>query len=83
MAAMTPEIHGHVVLEQIIAARRTFTRETLVAFIRESFGREARYHTCSAAGMDAAELVDFLAARGKFTGTPDAFTIDPARMCRH
>ena len=47
------------------------------------FGAGARFYTCSANGMDAGAIVDFLAAKGKFIGTPEAFRFDPARRCNH
>jgi len=80
---MVQEIHGHDVLDRIVASGRLFTRETLTAFIEAEFGGDARFHTCSADGMDAPALVDFLAARGKFAGTEAGFTVDPQRVCRH
>ncbi|MBI2515886.1 MAG: YecH family protein [Opitutae bacterium] len=80
---MSPEIHGHAVMDLMLASGRTFTRESLASFITEHFGPAARFHTCSAAGMTARELVDFLAARGKFAGSEEAFTLDPHRVCQH
>lgn len=80
---MPSEIHGHTVMDLMLASGRTFTRESLADFITERFGAEARFHTCSAAGMTARELVEFLAVRGKFAGTEAAFTLDPHRVCRH
>ena len=46
-----------------------------IDLVATEFGAEARYHTCSADGMDAAQLVDFLAARGKFRGSEAGFTV--------
>lgn len=80
---MSNEIHGHEVMDAIVASRRLFTRATLTSFITERFGPEARFHTCSANGMSAAELVEFLARRGKFAGTEEGFTVDPKRTCSH
>ena len=48
------------------------------------FGAEERFRTCHAEGMTAAELVDFLEARGKFMPAGDnAFTADMSKMCNH
>jgi probable metal-binding protein len=80
---MTTEIHGHEVMDRMIASRRLFTRESLVAFITQEFGADARFHTCSADGMTAFELVNFLSARGKFCGTEEGFTVNPHRVCSH
>jgi probable metal-binding protein len=47
------------------------------------FGTDARFHTCSAEGMTAPELVTFLETRGKFMPIDGGFTINPARVCAH
>jgi probable metal-binding protein len=80
---LTPSIHGHEVMDAMQASGRLFTRESLVAFIAEHFGLGTRFHTCSADGMTAGELVDFLAARGKFVGTEEGFTLNPHHSCQH
>lgn len=80
---MITEIHGHQVMSLILASGRTFTRESLAAFIVAEFGPEARYNTCSAANLTAAGLVDFLAAKGKFAGPDTGFTVYPGRVCQH
>ncbi|MFM8335507.1 MAG: YecH family metal-binding protein [Opitutaceae bacterium] len=77
------EIHGHEVIAMILASRLAYTRESLINAIRARFGPETRFYTCSAAGMDAAELVRFLEARGKFMPAEGGFTVDPARVCKH
>ncbi len=49
------------------------------------YGQMAPFYTCSAEGMTAAELVDFLEARDKFmpaTGDDD-FTVDITKVCNH
>ncbi len=80
---MDTQIHGHDVLDFMIASGATYTRASLVAAMQAQFGSAARYHTCSADGMDAAQLVDFLAARGKFRGTEEGFTVAAERVCQH
>ncbi|HDD9719610.1 TPA: YecH family protein, partial [Escherichia coli] len=47
------------------------------------FGEQARFHTCSAEGMTAGELVAFLAAKGKFIPSKDGFSTDQSKICRH
>ncbi len=79
----TPSIHGHEVMDAMQASGRLFTRESLATFITEHFGAASRFHTCSADGMTARELVNFLADRGKFVGTEEGFTLNPARVCQH
>ncbi len=84
MPDSTPtQIHGHEVIALMQQSGLLYTRSSLIEAITARFGLEARFHTCSAAEMTADELVDLLAVKGKFIGTPEAFTVNPARLCRH
>ncbi|WP_347113424.1 YecH family metal-binding protein [Leclercia sp. S52] len=76
-------IHGHDVLTMMIDSGAQYTEESLVAAIIARFGEEARFHTCSAAEMTAAELVAFLAARGKFIPLDSGFSTHESKICRH
>ena len=76
-------IHGHDVLTMMIDSGEQYTEERLVAAITAQFGEEARFHTCSAAEMTAAELVAFLAARGKFIPLDTGFSTHESKICRH
>jgi probable metal-binding protein len=76
-------IHGHDVLDFMIASGATFTRGSLADAIRAKFGPDARFHTCSADGMSAEELIEFLAARGKFRGDETGFTVAVENVCQH
>ena len=76
-------IHGHDAIEMIQQAGRAFSRPELVAAIGERFGAGASFHTCSAEGMTADGLIDFLASRGKFFGNDTALSIDPSKICQH
>lgn len=80
---LTPSVHGHEVMDAMLASGRLFTRDSLVAFVVERFGLGARFHTCSASDMTAADLIEFLAARGKFVGTEEGFTVNTDRVCQH
>ena len=80
---MQTEIHGHDVLDLMIASGAPYTRATLAVAIREKFGPDARFHTCSAEGMSAEQLIEFLAARGKFIGDDTGFTVATERVCQH
>jgi len=82
-APMETLIHGHDVLDFMIASGATYTRATLADAIRAKFGPEARFHTCSADGMGAEELIDFLACRGKFSGDETGFTVAIENVCQH
>ncbi|WP_228728746.1 YecH family metal-binding protein [Klebsiella grimontii] len=61
-----PSIHGHEVLQMMISSGESYTVATLEAAIIARFGKEARFHTCSAENLSAAELVAFLQKKGKF-----------------
>jgi probable metal-binding protein len=52
-------IHGHEVL-QMMLPRANLTRRPAGGGNRARFGEEARFHTCSAENLSAAELVAFL-----------------------
>lgn len=53
-------IHGHEVLQMMLASGESWTVASLEAAIRRRFGEEARFHTCSEENLSAAELVAFL-----------------------
>lgn len=57
--------------------------EALVAAIEDRFGSDARFHTCSAEGMDARVLVDFLIERGKFEPSQSGFNTSKEKICNH
>lgn len=80
---MQTQIHGHDVLDYMIASGETFTREKLATAMTAKFGAEARYHTCSAGNMTAGQLIDFLSARGKFRGNATGFTVATEHICHH
>lgn len=67
----------------MMASNKAYTRESLEADIISRFGQDARFHTCSAEMMTAAELVSFLEARGKFVSQPGGFQTSPDLMCKH
>lgn len=76
-------IHGHEVLNMMIASGESYSKESLVAAIKSRFGEGARFHTCSAENMSAAELVDFLEKKGKFIPVNAGFTTAESKICRH
>lgn len=80
---MATQVHGHEVMQMMVASDAVYTKETLRTAIVEKFGEEARYFTCSADGMTAAELIEFLDARGKFQAVPGGFRTDAGRICQH
>lgn len=76
--------HGHEVLH-MMEGNSYATKQQLVEAIIERFGAAEQFYTCSAEGMTAAELVDFLAVRGKFKPAEgnDDFTVDITKVCNH
>ena len=76
-------IHGHEVLNMMIETGERYSNESLTAAIIQRFGETARFHTCSAEGMTAAELVAFLASRGKFIPAEEGFSTHESNLCRH
>jgi probable metal-binding protein len=75
-------IHGHEVLQMMLASGQPYTRESLKTDILARFGAAARFHTCSAENMSADELIEFLDARGKFIGGEGGFNTEPTRICK-
>ena len=76
-------IHGHEVIAMMLESSEIYTRESLVAAIGTRFGANALFYTCSAEGMTAEELVDFLHGRAKFTPRASGFAADAGRICQH
>jgi probable metal-binding protein len=80
---MPEQVHGHEVMQMMLAANASYTRDSLRKAIIDRFGVAARFFTCSAENMTADELIDFLEARGKFHDTDSGFTTDPDKICNH
>lgn len=78
-----PSIHGHEVLQMMISSGESYTVATLEAAIIARFGKEARFHTCSAENLSAAELVAFLQKKGKFIAADEGLNTHESKICRH
>ena len=76
--------HGHEVLH-MMEGNSYATKQQLVDAIVARFGADEKFYTCSATDLSAAELVDFLEARGKFMPTQSEgdFTVDVTKVCNH
>ena len=70
-------------MQLMVELNQSFTRDSLRQAIHDRFGREARFFTCSAQDMSTDELIDFLAARGKFVEREGGFSTEADRICRH
>lgn len=76
-------IHGHEVMELIAGAGRPLARGEILQAVAERFGADARFHTCSAEGMTAEELLGFLSGRGKLVGDDGGLSLDTGAICNH
>lgn len=77
------EIHGHEVMRMMAESGKAYDEESLEAAIHEAFGASARFYTCSADGMTARQLIEFLAARGKFVPVEGGLSTDVSKICDH
>ena len=75
------QIHGHEVLQMMEG--KSFSRQSLLEAITSRWGKDQLFMTCSAEGMTAEQLIDFLEAKGKFMPTDQGFTVDISKRCNH
>ena len=76
-------IHGHEVLNMMLASGEQYSMESLEAATHARFGEQARFHTCSAENMSAGELIAFLQKKGKFIAQESGFNTAENKICRH
>ena len=77
------EIHAHEIMHMMLEHGEGFSRESLAKAIRDRFGAETRFYSCSARGMDVEAVIDFLESRGKFVAREEGFNTAPDRICNH
>ena len=80
---MSHSIHGHDVMHFMLEAGGSFTKQSLRDAVEQHFGADTRFHTCSAEGMTAAQLIDLLEAKGKFVASESGFTTQSDKICAH
>jgi probable metal-binding protein len=80
---MNNPIHGHEVMQMMVESGGAFSRTSLESAIVARFGAETRFFTCSVENMTAAELIEFLAQRGKFIEREGGFSTAPEKICNH
>jgi probable metal-binding protein len=80
---MSDQIHGHDVMQMMVESKDTYTKESLEAAIHQKYGADARFYTCSAEGMTAKELIEFLEKRGKFVSSTNGFSTEASKICSH
>lgn len=78
---MTQSVHGHDVMRKMIDSGIVYSQESLHDAIVEWFGADARFHTCSAENMTAADLIAFLAQRSKFLSEEGGFRVNEDEIC--
>ena len=83
MQLSNPNIHGHEVLEMMMASDKQYSKASLIDEIDSRFGKSAVFHTCSAEDLSASALIELLWAHGKFSGVEEAFVFDPSKKCDH
>lgn len=77
------DIHAHEVMHMMLEKGGVFSRESLACAIEERFGENARFCSCSAAGMDVPAVIKFLESRGKFVARDDGFNTAKDKICNH
>ncbi|RKF21574.1 DUF2492 family protein [Alginatibacterium sediminis] len=80
---MSESIHAHAVMELMIENGGSFTQQSLLELLQQQFGMDARFHTCKAQDKTAAEIIEFLEARGKFIASDAGFNTSSDKICSH
>lgn len=80
---MSDSVHGHDVIAFMVQKGGRFSRQSLTEAVLAHFGAETHFHTCSSEGMTAEQLVDLLAAKGKFVANDSGFNTHADRICKH
>ena len=76
------QLHAHEVL--FMMEGNSYTEESLKSAIKQKFGEDQLFYTCSAEGMNIDELIIFLKERGKFKPAKTGnFTVDIDKVCNH
>ena len=76
-------IHAHDVMHMIAATKRALPKAEWVCEINSKYGSTARFNTCAARNLNAAELLDCIHARGKFEVVGDIWSLDVSKICTH
>ena len=75
-------IHGHEVLQMMLASWECWTAASLEAAIHRRFGAEALSHLFGGKS-GAAELCGVFRAKGKFIARATGFTTAENKICQH
>ncbi|NUF48661.1 YecH family protein [Gilliamella sp. ESL0250] len=77
-------IHGHKVLHMMDG--NNYTESSLLNAIKDKFGTNAKFHTCSQFDMNAEQLIAFFKSKGKFKPSvvhESEFTVDNKKICKY
>ena len=78
---MSESIHGHQVMEMMARSAKMYTKEALKIDIAIKFGNDARFHTCMGSDLTADDLIEFLAAKGKFVESEQGISMPSEHLC--
>lgn len=76
-------VHAHEVLHLLVDGGTEWTVDGLRREVEERYGVEVRFESCSAAGMDFDQLLQFLLQRRKIAVIDGTVTADPSKICAH
>jgi probable metal-binding protein len=79
---MSRDVHGHEILERLVAAGGSLPLVALRDAASSAYGHDATYFTCSARGMSFDGLIEFLSARNKVAVEGDTVTVFAENICR-
>lgn len=80
---MSTSVHGHKVMDLLSASDKALSKTELLKAVADAFGEGAAFHTCSAKGMSAEELIDFLLNKGKFIEAENGLAMAANSRCDH
>ncbi len=80
---MSNSVHGHEVMALMVAQAQPISKPEFFALVARTFGENARFHTCSAEGLSAEELIQFLMSKGKVSDTSEGISLVAGRQCSH
>ncbi|MDN3700706.1 YecH family metal-binding protein [Vibrio artabrorum] len=78
---MTTEIHAHNVLN--LLSEKSLTREELTQTLAQTYGTEARFHTCKLNGLDLDGLLKFFLKMEKVVVVDNKLCTNRERVCHH
>ena len=83
MESSCNEVHGHEVMKMMLESGEQYDVQRLEEAIIARFGESTRFYTCSASGMTARQLIEFLETRNKFVSIGSGFSTDASKICDH